>query len=444
MNYKSRKFIYRTISIFTMLVLLLSFVLVIPFRSQAARKYVICIDPGHGGKSTGAVFFGINEKDIDLVVAEALRDKLSEFNNVEVVLTRNGDIDLSYEERVKVAADSKADFLVSVHFNGTENHMSTGSEIYVSKDANLYRQVMPSAIAIKEQLEELCVHSNGIFSRTGEEGQDYYGMIRHCSLYKIPSMIVEHCCMDREEYRYLFSDEESLKLIGERDAIAIARALKLKSDEYDFTKEPDIKYDPPALLDKDFSTPDKAEISLESFIQTSPTSCVATICVRANDPKGTLKGFKVSEDCGKTYTKEYEFEYGGVGHFNVLLDTSNPKTISALVYNEEQRCLTSNFLDPLLEIELDPDFFSGNKPGIEDASGEAVSEEDVKVVNVFDHDPKFDALKSIVVVFGAMMGCVLCVLLFLMARKESGAENEVKNNNEEKTEEKAEIKEDET
>ncbi len=418
MKNRQKKTAYRIIGIFLIMMSLFPIVCFLPLKTEAARKYVIAIDPGHGGKSEGAVFFGIKEKDIDFTVSQALAEKLSEFENVEVVLTRNGDVDQTYEERVKAAVDKKADFLISVHFNGTENHKSTGSEIYVSKDANLYRQVMPCAEAIKESLEELGVHSNGVFTRIGEEGQDYYGIIRHSTLYKMPSMIVEHCCMDREEYRYLFSDEESLKLIGERDAIAIARALKLKSEEYDFTKEPDVKYEAPSVLEHDFSTPDSAEISLESFVQTSNTTCVATICVRANDPKGTLAGYKVSEDCGKTYTKEYPFEYGGVGRFNVILDTSNPKTISALVFNEEKRCITSNFLDPLLEIELDPDYFHNFQKDFEDSSAPD-GENETGPVNVFDHDPEFDALKSIVIVFGALMGCVLCVLLYLMSKKEN-------------------------
>ncbi len=416
MNIKNR-FIKRIIISLLVIILQAFFLCIIPIRSEAApKKYVIAIDPGHGGKSTGAVQFGINEKDLDFAVSKALAEKLSEFENVEVVLTRDGDVDLSYEERVKKAYEKKADFMLSVHFNSTDNHLSTGSEIYVSKDEYLYKTVMPVAESIKESLEEIGVHSNGIFSREGEGEKDYYGLIRHSTGYRIPALIVEHLCMDREEYQYLITSEDSLKMLGERDAIAIARALKLKSEEYDFTKEPDIKYEKPSPLNMDSSTPDYAEITLEDYMQFSNTSCLATICVRANDPKGTLAGFRISEDCGKTYGKLQEFDYGGVGHFKIQIDQKKPKTLSVLVVNSENRSIASNFLDPMLEIELDPEFGPQKQ---EEITSEPVSDIPSEVPDVFDHEPRFDALKSIVVVFGILMGCVLCVLLYIMAKKDA-------------------------
>ena len=84
------------------------------FRKEKAKinkKYIIVIDPGHGGKDPGAI--GINgtfEKDINLLFAKIIRSVLSS-SNIKVKLTRTDDRYLYLRERINFAEKLKAIFL---------------------------------------------------------------------------------------------------------------------------------------------------------------------------------------------------------------------------------------------------------------------------------------------------------------------------------------------
>ena len=51
------------------------------------NSLVIVLDPGHGGENEGLTHRGLVEKDMNLVTAEAMRDELLQYDNVEVYIT---------------------------------------------------------------------------------------------------------------------------------------------------------------------------------------------------------------------------------------------------------------------------------------------------------------------------------------------------------------------
>ena len=57
-----------------------------------------------------------------LIVAEAMKAELEQYEGIEVYLTRTGDVDLSLEERCEFAASVNADFLFCLHFNLSGSH----------------------------------------------------------------------------------------------------------------------------------------------------------------------------------------------------------------------------------------------------------------------------------------------------------------------------------
>ena len=82
---------------------------------------IIVLDAGHGGEDIGAVgAFGAEdgktEKDINLAVVLALRDKLTALG-AQVILTRDSDITLSLRERQAIISSANADAVISVHQN---------------------------------------------------------------------------------------------------------------------------------------------------------------------------------------------------------------------------------------------------------------------------------------------------------------------------------------
>ncbi|HXV81291.1 MAG TPA: N-acetylmuramoyl-L-alanine amidase [Candidatus Binatia bacterium] len=91
----------------------------------------IVLDPGHGGKDTGAIGArGVAEKDIVLAVAKKLAKKLREDMGLEVVLTRKDDRFIPLEDRTAIANAEGADLFISLHMNASVNGEAKGLETY--------------------------------------------------------------------------------------------------------------------------------------------------------------------------------------------------------------------------------------------------------------------------------------------------------------------------
>lgn len=91
----------------------------IPLREIFGLKIkTIIIDPGHGGKDSGAVGkLGTMEKDITLDIARKLKQRLLKYKRYQVLMTREEDFTLSLEDRVKFANSYGADLYISIHVN---------------------------------------------------------------------------------------------------------------------------------------------------------------------------------------------------------------------------------------------------------------------------------------------------------------------------------------
>ena len=100
-----------------------------PLSYGGIRKIVL--DPGHGGKDTGAIGAGgIAEKDIVLAVAKKLASKLKQDMGLEVVLTRKDDRFIPLEDRTAIANSEAADLFISLHMNASPNDEAKGLETY--------------------------------------------------------------------------------------------------------------------------------------------------------------------------------------------------------------------------------------------------------------------------------------------------------------------------
>lgn len=97
-----------------------------------AKDYkIIVIDPGHGGRDSGARGLRqTEEKDITLKVGLKLRDLLSKQPNVRVLMTRDRDVFVELEDRAKFANTTGADLFVSIHVNSHPSRSVKGIEIY--------------------------------------------------------------------------------------------------------------------------------------------------------------------------------------------------------------------------------------------------------------------------------------------------------------------------
>ena len=90
---------------------------------------IICIDAGHGGKDSGAVGNGLQEKDIVLSIAKMVKSMLIE-KSFKICMTREDDTFVELKDRCIIANKVKADIFVSIHCNSAESKSAFGFEIY--------------------------------------------------------------------------------------------------------------------------------------------------------------------------------------------------------------------------------------------------------------------------------------------------------------------------
>ena len=92
-----------------------------PVKPKGHTKPVIVIDPGHGGIDPGAM--GLNnvpEKTVVLAVAQQLKAALSQLGRYEVRMTRDKDVFISLDRRLKFSHDSASDLFISLHADSIE------------------------------------------------------------------------------------------------------------------------------------------------------------------------------------------------------------------------------------------------------------------------------------------------------------------------------------
>jgi len=120
---------------------------------QENRK-VIIIDPGHGGRDSGAISRdGLQEKDVVLDIARSIilwNQGLLE-SKYDIYMTRSKDILISLGDRTKLAKYLKPDIFISLHCNNIDDSRIKGVELYTYDNNELS---LLSAKAISYELSQ--------------------------------------------------------------------------------------------------------------------------------------------------------------------------------------------------------------------------------------------------------------------------------------------------
>ena len=91
--------------------------------------YTVFLDPGHGGKDPGAVYYNTNEKDLTMQIYQKLRKELQGLGYT-VLSSRDSDVYVDFvTERSKIANNSNSDIFISIHFNASGSPASNRSGI---------------------------------------------------------------------------------------------------------------------------------------------------------------------------------------------------------------------------------------------------------------------------------------------------------------------------
>jgi len=100
-------------------------------EKAADRKIVVAIDPGHGGIDPGAIGAGgVYEKNITLLAAQQLKQKLEATGRYRAVLTRTRDTSLVLRQRIEIARHAPADVFISLHADSIRDKSIRGLSVY--------------------------------------------------------------------------------------------------------------------------------------------------------------------------------------------------------------------------------------------------------------------------------------------------------------------------
>ena len=183
---------------------------------------IIFLDPGHGGRDSGAYYYGIAEKDLNLQVSRKLRKRLEELGYT-VLTSRDSDVDVDFvTERSRMVNKTNADFFISIHFNATGNDttLNLGIQTYSYKEdagypskINQYWHNNPDRISESNRLAA-DLHSS-LLTETGARDagllQATFAVLRETAK---PAVLLELGYMDNsEENQRIRSDQYQDKLV---------------------------------------------------------------------------------------------------------------------------------------------------------------------------------------------------------------------------------------
>ncbi|WP_026679000.1 N-acetylmuramoyl-L-alanine amidase [Fictibacillus gelatini] len=119
--------------------------------AETLKGKTIVLDPGHGGRDSGAIGdkYKTYEKDITLSTAKLTAEQLKEAG-AHVAMTRDSDKYIPLHERAMKSVRASADAFVSIHYNFCEKNACHGlMSFYYSKTKDL-----PLARSIQQQITQ--------------------------------------------------------------------------------------------------------------------------------------------------------------------------------------------------------------------------------------------------------------------------------------------------
>jgi len=205
-------------------------------RGRPVSEATVVLDPGHGGRETGAVGAdGLLEANVNLAVADAARGAL-EAEGITAVLTRTADYQMTLAGRAALATALRPKAVVSVHHNGGPSEPSPrpGTETYyqhASADARrLAGLVYEETVGFFSRYPGVSWRATatpGAKPQLNQDGGDFFGILRRTA--GVPAVLSEALFISASagESRLLTRSDVQR---GEGEAIARAVVRFLRTD----------------------------------------------------------------------------------------------------------------------------------------------------------------------------------------------------------------------
>ena len=227
------------------LLMIMSSLALLSVSAEEEKSIVITLDPGHGPQKTGTngavEYGGVNEHFYTYSMAIYAKERLEQYKNVEVHLTRTADNTPELSDRPKTAAQYNSDAFVSIHINAA-NKTAGGTEIWVPNN-NWRPEIANNSRAAAQPVLENIVNTFGLKNRglkTSDSGNgtkypdgtlaDKLTVIKGGKEQNIPVvMLIEVAFADnKSDYEKVFATEEGLQKAGYAIADGLAKYYDLK------------------------------------------------------------------------------------------------------------------------------------------------------------------------------------------------------------------------
>ncbi len=175
----------------------------------------VFIDPGHGGRDSGAVGNGLQEKALVLTISRHIRSMLlNEYENVEVRMSREDDRFIELGERARLANAWRADCFISVHINAGGG---AGFESFVhpsraARTVQLQQTIHPKIVS------EIQVVDRGMKTAN-------FSVLRNTSM---PAILTENLFIDNTADAAKLKDNDFLRAIARGHVEGIVSAFNLR------------------------------------------------------------------------------------------------------------------------------------------------------------------------------------------------------------------------
>lgn len=380
---------------------------------------VVVIDPGHGGENLGGEYEDYTEKEMTLVVANAMKEELEKYEGIEVYLTRNGDQELDLEERCEFAKSVNADFLFCLHFNLSEYHTLFGAECWVSAFGENYSKGYSFASVEIDMLQDIGLYSRGIKTRLNDQGIDYYGIIRHATERDIPCVLIEHCHLDQENDKPFYDHNEKLQDFGKLDATAVAKYFQLRSETLgvDYSSYQNVHVDVPSHV----VAPDRTEpdICMIEVTDQNMENGEVTVQVSAADYDSGMLYYTYSYDNGEHFSQLQRWPDKTRDIFQFTLRVP-PRIVPQIVvngYNGYDLYTTSNMISlPSMDYETEEEIAAKQAmqralESISKATASVNRKKEAVTISVTRQEP--EEVEQPVSFRDFMTMCIVCALLVL-------------------------------
>lgn len=397
-------------------------------KAKAQEPIVIVIDPGHGGENRGGEYEQYVEKEMNPIVAAAMKEELEKYENVTVYLTHEQDVDMSIKDRVLFAKEKEADFLFCLHFNMSVNHNLFGAEVWVPATGEYYAKGRSFAEIEMEAFRELGLYSRGIKTRLNDQGENYYGILRYGTQYDVNTVLIEHCHLDQvNDQPFYQKGEEQLREFGIMDATAVAKYFHLKSEilgvDYSDYPVPETKV-PETIVRPDMTEPETCQIKVADINEEKGE---VTIEISAEDSDSYILYYDYSLDVGQSFSELQPWPMGekigtSLDHcsFTVSVPYEEETSIVVNAYNGYDLFTRSNVV--FLQALPDPEKEALKQKELKEQerrkaqeSYEEIHYDDTTLAETKEASPDRWRVAAVIVL---ILLCMIFVTLFMAARIE--------------------------